>query len=62
MEFIEKAIIHTYDLMIEYNKIEDCRLLLDGSIDMLMEIKMQLANNKNLSENKKSISSITPVV
>jgi len=42
MEFIEKAIIHTNDLLIEYDKIDDCRMLLDGSIQMLMDIKQSM--------------------
>ena len=41
IEFVEKAIHHTYELLIQYNKIDDCRNLLDGSIDMLNEIKNQ---------------------
>ena len=32
IEFIEKAIIHTNDLLMEFDKIDDCRALLDGSI------------------------------
>jgi tetratricopeptide (TPR) repeat protein len=62
MEFVEKAIIHTNDLLIEYDKIEDCRVLLDGSINMLLDIKQSLGNQKSISDTKKSISSINPVV
>ena len=32
MEFVEKAIVHTNDLLMEFGKIDDCRTLLDGSI------------------------------
>ena len=62
MEFVEKAIIHTNDLLIEYDKIEDCRVLLDGSIGMLTEVKQSLGAQKSISDTKKSISSINPVV
>ena len=60
MEFIEKAIIHTNDLLINFDKIEDCKILLDGSIDMLTEIKINLTTSKVNSETKKSQSSISP--
>jgi len=62
MEFVEKAIIHTNDLLIEYDKIEDCRILLDGSINMLIDIKQSMGNQKSISDTKKSISSINPIV
>ena len=61
MEFVEKAIIHTNDLLIEYDKIDDCRTLLDGSINMLIDIKQSMGS-KSISDTKKSISSINPVV
>ena len=35
LDFVEKAIIHTNDLLVEFGKIDDCRILLAGSIDML---------------------------
>lgn len=35
IEFMAEAIVHTYDLLVEFNKIDDCQSLLDGSITML---------------------------
>ena len=60
MEIIEMAIIHTYDLLMSFDKIEDCKTLLDGSIDMLTEVKISLTTSKSQSETKKSQSSISP--
>jgi hypothetical protein len=60
MEFIEKAIIHTYDLLVEFNKIDDCRTLLDGSINMLLGIKNN--NHKDSGDTKKSVTSIHQTV
>ena len=57
MEFIEKAIVHTYDLLVEFDKIDDCRTLLDGSIDMLCNIKAT-SGSKDHQETKKSHASI----
>jgi hypothetical protein len=54
MGFVEKAIIHTNDLLIEFDKIEDCRVLLDGSIDMLLEVKKGMGKG----EGKKSTTSV----
>ncbi len=34
MEIIEKVIIYTYDLLMNFEKIEDFVTLLDGSIDI----------------------------
>jgi hypothetical protein len=62
LEFIEKAIVHTNDLLMEFDKIDDCRKLLDGSISMLIGIKQSLGNPKSLGEPKKSISNINPIV
>lgn len=60
IEFIEKAIIHTNDLLMEFNKIDDCRALLDGSIQMFLEIKQTPggSHQKSVSDTKKSISSM----
>ena len=60
MEFIEKAIVHTYDLLVEFDKIDDCRTLLDGSISMLNGIKN--SGHKDVGDTKKSHTSISPVV
>ena len=62
MEFVEKAVIHTNDLLMEFDKIDDCRDLLDGSISMLIGIKQSLGNPKSMVDTKKSISSLSPVV
>ena len=62
LEFVEKAIVHTNDLLMEFDKIDDCRKLLDGSISMLIGIKQSLGNPKSLGEPKKSISNINPIV
>jgi len=61
MEFVEKAIVHTNDLLIEFDKIEDCRVLLDDSISMLSGIKENLGNLKT-TDTKKSVTSISAVV
>lgn len=61
MEFVERAIIHTNDLLVEFDKIEDCRSLLDGSIAMLLGIKESLNQPRAVAEGKKSVTSIGPV-
>lgn len=55
MEFVERAVVHTNDLLIEFDKIEDCRVLLDGSIDMLLEIKQGMGKG---GDGKKSNGSV----
>jgi hypothetical protein len=56
MEFVEKAIVHTNDLLMEFGKIDDCRNLLDGSIQMILDIKQSGgAANKSVSDTKKSV-------
>jgi hypothetical protein len=52
LEFVEKAIVHTYDLLFEYDKTDDCRTLLDGSIEMILEIKDSM-NSKIFGDTKK---------
>ena len=52
MEFIERAIIHTNDLLVEFDKIEDCRVLLDGSIDMLQGIKSKMGKGDGKKSNR----------
>ena len=42
LEFVEKAIIHTNDLLMEFHKIDDCKILLEGSIKMLSDIKLNM--------------------
>ena len=62
MGFVERAIIHTNDLLVEFEKIEDCRALLDGSIAMLLSIKENMNSPKAVAEGKKSVTSIGPVI
>lgn len=57
MEFVEQAIIHTNDLLTEFNKIEDCRVLLDGSIEMLNDIKLSMTQKSDGKQ--KSVSSLS---
>ena len=54
MVFVERAIIHTYDLLIDFDKMQDCRVLLDGSIDMLLDVK-----KGGKTEGKKSATNVT---
>jgi hypothetical protein len=41
---MEQAIVHTFDLLVEFNKLDDAISLLDGSIDILHQIKAGQAN------------------
>jgi hypothetical protein len=51
---MEEAIVHTYDLLVEFNKIDDCQSLLDGSIAMLTQIKENAGAQKSAHDGKKS--------
>ncbi len=35
VDLMFQSILHTYKLLSEFNKLDDCRALLDGSIEML---------------------------
>jgi len=39
VDFVERALVHTNDLLVEFDKIDDCRCLLDESIAMLLGLK-----------------------
>ena len=41
VEFVEKSMEHTFDILFEYNKINDCRSLLDGCLGMFLQLKQQ---------------------
>jgi hypothetical protein len=38
MSTVEKSIEHTFDLLMQYNKFDDCRQLIDPSIKMLASL------------------------
>lgn len=44
VEFMEEAIVHTYELLIEFSKIDDAITLLNGSLDILHQIKDGIQN------------------
>lgn len=55
LDFMEEAIVHTYDLLVEFNKVDDGQALLDGSITLLTEIKDSQGAQKPMNnESKKS--------
>lgn len=54
IDFMEEAIIHTNDLLVEFNKLDDCQTLLDGSIDILAKIKAGPLTQKQPESTKKS--------
>lgn len=63
MEFVQQAVVHTYDLLMEFDKLEECSTLLDGTLDMLDGIRETLGTVKQQGEgNKKSLTSLNPVV
>ena len=39
LESMEQAICHTFDLLFEFNKMEDAKRLIEGSLEMLHAIK-----------------------
>lgn len=41
MGTVERAIEHTFDLLMHFNKLEDCRTLIDPSIKMLLKLSEQ---------------------
>jgi hypothetical protein len=38
METVERAIEHTFDILVHFNKLDDCRQLIDPSIKMLANL------------------------
>lgn len=59
IEFIEKSIVHTNDLLIEFCKFDDCRTLIDGSISMLQSLQDPASRTRS-NQGKKS-GSQTPL-
>lgn len=59
LDFVERAIIHTNDLLVEFDKVEDCRILLDGSIEMLQETKSGMGKTGDPKKSNQSASAGT---
>jgi len=59
MDFVERAIVHTNDLLVEFDKVDDCRVLLDGSIDMLLEVKSGMGKTGDAKKSNQSVSTGT---
>jgi hypothetical protein len=59
MDFVERAIIHTNDLLVEFDKVDDCRVLLDGSIDMLQGVKAGMGKTGDAKKSTQSVSTGT---
>lgn len=62
LEFMEQAICHTFDLLFEFNKMQDASNLVEGSLEMLHAIKARYspeAQKTRMSDPRKSQASLS---
>lgn len=58
VDFMEKSIEHTHQILFEFRKLNDCHTLLDGSADLLQELKAIHSGSKSKDDGKHSESSL----
>lgn len=51
---MEIAICHTFDLLIEFGKLEDAKGLVDGSLQMLMQMKEKPEPQSKMNDTSKA--------